>query len=64
MARIQLYDDQAIIFLGASLRQIPYLAECAPSTISALAMSMKQDFLEPGAIYYKVGDQQGCLSII
>lgn len=49
---IQLYDDHSKVFLNSVLRDVPYLANCSEDTISALTLSMKQDFLEPGAIYY------------
>ena len=29
-----------------------------------MAMSMKQDYLEPGALYSRAGDTQECLSVI
>ena len=52
------------IFLSSVLREIPYLAAAQDETISAIAKTMTQTFLETGAIYYDVGDAQGCMSII
>ena len=53
---IKLYDDSTKIFLHSVLRDIPYLADCSEDTISSLALSMKQDFLEPGAYIFYAGD--------
>jgi len=64
MAHIHLYDDQTRIFLSTILREIPYLEDCGDDTISALAFSMKIDFLENGATYYNIGDSTKCMSII
>ena len=64
MNNISLYNDNTQVFLHSVLREIPYLSECSRDTISALAMSMKQDFLEPGSAYFLDGDTQECLSII
>ena len=61
---IQLYDDSSKVFLKTILRDVPYLKDCSEETISAIALSMKQDFLEPGAIYFHPGDEQHCISII
>lgn len=54
---IQLYDDNTKVFLISVLRDVPYLANCAEDTLSSIAMSMKQDFLEPGAVYFQPGDE-------
>lgn len=64
MQRIHVYDDNTRLFLIETLRTIPYLAECREETISALAHSMKYDFLENGAIYSNVGDTAKCMTII
>ena len=58
------YDDQLKVFVHTILKSIPYLTECSHEVISALALSMKQDFLEPGSEYFSVGDSQECMSII
>lgn len=54
---IQLYDDSSKVFLKTILRDVFYLKDCSEDTISAIAMSMKQDFLEPGAVYFHSGDE-------
>lgn len=64
LTQIQLYDDSQRVFLNIALRDIPYLAHCSQDTITTLSMSMKIDFLESGAVYYNVGNEQKCLSII
>ena len=58
------YDDQLKVFVHTILSEIPYLSECSHETISAIALSMKQDFLEPGSHYFMAGDTQECMSII
>lgn len=64
MNTVKLYDDSSKVFLHTVLRDIPYLSDCSEDTISALAMSMKQDFLEPGSAYFHEGETQECLTII
>lgn len=64
LTQIQMYDDPSRVFLNTVLRDIPYLANCSQDTITTLSMSMKIDFLENGAIYYNVGNEQKCISII
>ena len=54
---IQLYDDNTKVFLNSVLRDVPYLKDCSEETIHTLALSMKQDFLEPGAVYFAPGDE-------
>ena len=53
---VKSYDDDTKIFLNTVLRDIPYLRDCSDEIINAIAMSMKQDMLEPGATYFKEGD--------
>ena len=64
LTHVMLYKDQLKIFIHTTLRDIPYLKNCSEETISAIARSMKQDFMEPGAHFYNVGETQECLSII
>ena len=52
MNSIHIYNDQLIVFLTSVLRDIPYLADAKAETITNLAFTMKQDFLEPGALYF------------
>lgn len=56
MKHILCYADQVKIFIHATLRDIPYLKNCSEETISSICRSMKQDFMEPGAHYYTVGE--------
>ena len=50
------YDDPCRIFLNEILRDIPYLRDEDHSVISTIANSMKQDFLEPGALLFQEKD--------
>lgn len=56
MNSIYIYNDQLIVFLTSVLRDIPYLADAKEETITNIAFTMKQDFLEPGATYFHAGD--------
>ena len=59
-----MYDDPVKVFLIQALRQIPYLAEADDFTITAMAFSMKQDYLEPGAELFTDKDTQECFFIV
>ena len=56
MNSIYIYNDQLIVFLTSVLRDIPYLADAKEETITNIAFTMKQDFLEPGSTYFHAGD--------
>ena len=64
MTSIHQYDDPTKIFLHTILRDIPYLHDAGEETISAICFSMKQDFLEPGALLYTPGQSQECMFIV
>lgn len=64
MSSISTYNDQLLVFLCQTLRDVPYLADAKEETILNLVLTMKQDYLEPGAIYFVPGDYQDCMTII
>lgn len=64
LKRVHLYNDQLSIFVMETLREVPYLACAKQKTLSSIAKTMKQDYLEPGAVFCDSGEKQGCLSII
>ena len=64
MTSIHNYNDSSKVFLHTILRDIPYLKDSPKEIISAIAFSMKQDFLETGALLYLPGQSQECMFII
>lgn len=62
--RMQVYDDPLRCFLHAALRRVSYLKHAKEETISMLAFSLKNDWLEKGSMIFDEKDTSNCLIII